>query len=138
MGAYGGTPLASMSPYYTVDVGKVYNPTPADDANNVPVNSELNWKSTSAASAFEIYFGTEEQPQFVQKQNEIFFDPGPLEPNTQYFWRVDSLDNMLNRTTGNIWTFTTGDEFTGKVYNLKIQGSNQYMVGMDAAIVRDY
>ena len=28
--------------------------------------------------------------------------------------------------------------FTGKVYNLKIKGSNQYMVGNDAVIVSDY
>jgi hypothetical protein len=28
--------------------------------------------------------------------------------------------------------------YTGKVYNLKVQGSDQYMVGSDAVIVRDY
>jgi hypothetical protein len=28
--------------------------------------------------------------------------------------------------------------YAGKVYNLKIQGSDQYVVGEDAVIVRDY
>jgi hypothetical protein len=28
--------------------------------------------------------------------------------------------------------------YTGKVYNLKVQSSDQYMVGKDAVIVRDY
>ena len=31
-----------------------------------------------------------------------------MEPNTQYYWRVDDVDNSLNRVTGNIWTFITG------------------------------
>jgi hypothetical protein len=28
--------------------------------------------------------------------------------------------------------------YTGKVYNLKVQGSDQYMVGEDSVIVRDF
>jgi hypothetical protein len=28
--------------------------------------------------------------------------------------------------------------FVGKVYNLKVSNSDQYMVGKDAVIVRDY
>jgi hypothetical protein len=32
----------------------------------------------------------------------------------------------------------TTRSFTGKVYNLKIQGSDQYMVGKDSVIVRDF
>ncbi len=28
--------------------------------------------------------------------------------------------------------------YTGKVYNLKVAGSDQYLVGKDAVIVRDY
>jgi hypothetical protein len=33
---------------------------------------------------------------------------------------------------------TRATPFVGKVYNLKIKGSNQYMVGKDGVIVRDY
>jgi len=32
----------------------------------------------------------------------------------------------------------TGRSYTGKVYNLKIAGSDQYMVGQDSVIVRDF
>jgi hypothetical protein len=32
----------------------------------------------------------------------------------------------------------TTRSYTGKVYNLKVKGSDQYMVGKDALIVRDY
>jgi len=32
----------------------------------------------------------------------------------------------------------TTRSYTGKVYNLKIAGSDQYMVGKDSVIVRDY
>jgi hypothetical protein len=30
-----------------------------------------------------------------------------LERNTKYYWRVNDIDNQLNRVTGNLWTFTT-------------------------------
>ncbi len=30
------------------------------------------------------------------------------------------------------------EQFTGKVYNLDVRGSDRYMVGKDALIVRDY
>ena len=42
----------------------------------------------------------------------------------------------LNGTVG-IKSITTRN-YTGKVYNLKIQGSDQYMVGEDSVIVRDF
>ena len=42
----------------------------------------------------------------------------------------------LTGTVG-IKSITTRN-YTGKVYNLKIQGSNQYVVGEDSVIVRDF
>ncbi|UCC97725.1 MAG: type II secretion system protein [Phycisphaerales bacterium] len=43
-----------------------------------------------------------------------------------------------NGTVGIKSVTTRTTAYTGKVYNLKVQGSDQYMVGNDAVIVRDY
>jgi hypothetical protein len=45
----------------------------------------------------------------------------------------------LKTLTGNVGIKSiTTRSYTGKVYNLKIQGSDQYMVGKDSVIVRDF
>ena len=45
----------------------------------------------------------------------------------------------LKTLTGNVGIKSiTTRSYTGKVYNLKIQGSDQYMVGKDSVIVRDW
>jgi prepilin-type N-terminal cleavage/methylation domain-containing protein len=47
--------------------------------------------------------------------------------------------HRLKTLTGTIGIKSiTTRNYTGKVYNLKIQGSNQYMVGKDSVIVRDF
>jgi hypothetical protein len=43
-----------------------------------------------------------------------------------------------NGTVGIKSVTTRTTAYTGKVYNLKVEGSDQYMVGNDAVIVRDY
>ncbi|OYT28211.1 hypothetical protein B6U98_05350, partial [Thermoplasmatales archaeon ex4572_165] len=43
------------------------------------------------------------------KQNNTSYNPGTLEYNTQYHWRIDAWDNYGYSTTGDTWTFTTVD-----------------------------
>ena len=83
-------------------------PNPPDNGIDVLLDVIPSWTSDLDAIIYEIYFGKTVQPQFIQKQYEMTYDTGPLEPNTQYYWRIDSIDNFQNRTTGNTWTFKTG------------------------------
>jgi parallel beta-helix repeat protein len=109
MGAYGGTVQASMSLYDPVDYLKqASNPNPADGDYDVILDIMPSWISDPNADAYEIYFGASEFPPFLRKQDETEFDPGALEQNTQYYWRIDNIDILSNRTIGNIWTFLTG------------------------------
>jgi len=110
MGAFGGTVQASKSPYDVNYFPQAFSPYPADDAVNVILDPILGWQSDMNAVAHEIYFGTDNPPPFIKKQYEMEFDPGALEPNSQYFWRIDNLDNMVNRVAGNLWTFFTGTQ----------------------------
>jgi hypothetical protein len=37
------------------------------------------------------------------------YDPGLLEADTAYYWRVDEIDDQGNTSKGPFWSFTTGD-----------------------------
>ena len=108
MGAYGGTLQASMSPSDVNDSCLAYNPNPEDGATETGLDIILSWNSDNATS-YEIYFGTCEHPPFIQKQSENQFDPGIVDPNTLYYWRVDAIAENCDRTVGDIWSFRTED-----------------------------
>jgi hypothetical protein len=46
---------------------------------------------------------------FIGNQTSTQFDPGWLNGNTTYFWRIDEVDSNGTRT-GVLWKFTTIDE----------------------------
>jgi len=111
MGAFGGTSHASLSLWDVNMLNQASEPSPANGAVDVDLDTILSWLFDTNAVAHEVYFGTQELPQFVCKQYNTEFDPGVLEPKTQYYWRIDNIDNidnMMNRITGNKWTFITG------------------------------
>ncbi len=114
MGAYGGTVQASMSPEQPL--GQASNPNPANGAIEVDLNAILSWDSASNAVLHDVYFGTENPPPPVSNyeviapsQSEAQFDPGRMDPNTVYYWRIDEIDSVGNRIAGAIWQFTTTD-----------------------------
>jgi len=110
MGAYGGTPQASLSlqllPHLS---GQASNPSPADGAFNVDVNIKLSWTSGLNAVSHNIYFGSninEMLPVSIQQTtNEIQL--GILDDRAAYYWRIDEVDSTGEVITGDVWTFTT-------------------------------
>ena len=96
------------------------NPSPADGANNVPIDTVLNFSPGCAAEKHIVYFGTaladvDESaiPVSVppQPQDVNSFTPTALELSKTYYWRLDELnDSDVNSPwTGDIWKFTTAD-----------------------------
>lgn len=90
-------------------------PWPADKSAGVPPNTRLCWQQELSAclesSRPEIHFGTQPNPTWVaceldQAGNSVCCDPGPLLPNTTYYWRV--LVPLTGRSPAP-WSFTTGD-----------------------------
>ncbi len=105
-----------------VDMGEVYignaiemapgpasEPYPADGESGVRTDMNLSWKGGAFAHSHTIYFGTSSTPDSVHSQASNSFDPGELEPNTTYYWRVDEV-NAFGRADGPVWSFTTGDD----------------------------
>ena len=95
---------------FTVPPQKAYNPDPEDGAKFVSMDVTLRWIAGLRAKLHHVYFG--EDPDVVGSaagappQATTTYTPGPLEPDTTYYWRVDEFDGA-GVHKGDVWTFTT-------------------------------
>jgi len=95
---------------------------PSNSAVNVRQTVVLKWGAGEAAASHQVYFGTDEQ---AVKNADVglpgykgavglgaeSFEPGKLEWGTEYFWRIDEVNNLNPDSpwVGNVWSFTTAD-----------------------------
>lgn len=88
--------------------GQASNPSPPNGAVGVGLHTDLVWTAGSDAISYNVYFGTDSQNLPCVSENQIAtaFDPGILNLNTRYFWRIDVF-NSSGKITGTLWTFTT-------------------------------
>jgi len=89
--------------------GLAGGPDPADGATGVSTTAVLTWTAGTHAASHDVYFGTTQPGTFRGNQAGTTFDPGPLAPNTTYYWRIDEV-NAAGTTTGTVWSFTTARE----------------------------
>ena len=89
---------------------KATAPRPAHEDTGVSRTPTLEWSSTSGATSYLVYFGTNSSPGSKELRGELTvttFEPDTtLEHATIYYWRVDSR-NAAGTTTGDVWSFTT-------------------------------
>ncbi len=87
-----------------------YNPFPPDTMKFVDTDADLSWNAKWNAALFSVYFGTDQaevaDATGATPSGKMTFDPGPLELETTYYWRVDAFDGTEWRK-GNVWNFTT-------------------------------
>jgi N-acetylneuraminic acid mutarotase len=83
-------------------------PSPADGAQNVPIDTTLSWRPGLGAATHDVYFGTSSPPAFIGTQAANRFDPGLLELNTTYYWQVDEFDGTATYK-GDVWSFNTAE-----------------------------
>ena len=87
----------------------VFNPTPANAVTDVVLNEILEWES-EAATNFDVYFGTEATPPFIQNQEDNFFNPEILNEYTTYYWKIIAHNDNGSATDCETWSFTTGED----------------------------
>jgi glycoprotein endo-alpha-1,2-mannosidase len=85
---------------------KATNPNPPDSATGVSIFPTLSWTLGTGASSHDVYFGTSNPPAFKGNQTAVTYNPGVLNNNTNYYWRIDEK-NVIGTTTGDVWSFTT-------------------------------
>ncbi|MBW7990685.1 MAG: hypothetical protein FVQ84_11810 [Planctomycetes bacterium] len=93
--------------------GAVSSPSPTDDAVDVTQTPVLTWAPGLGAS-YEVYFGADAASLELKGSGNLgseSFDPGQLEWNTTYYWRIDEANNANAESpwTGLLWSFTTAD-----------------------------
>jgi hypothetical protein len=87
-----------------------YNPDPADAAEQVEPDADLNWTAGFGAKLHTIYFGDNfdevDNAAGGLPQGAATYEPGTLELAKTYFWRVDEFD-AIETYKGHVWSFTT-------------------------------
>jgi len=95
---------------FTLPPKAPYNPIPANGMKFVKTNTDLTWTAKWGAALFATYFDTDraavESGTGAPPSGKNTLDPGSLELDTTYYWRVDSFDGAT-WTTGDVWSFTT-------------------------------
>ena len=91
--------------------GIATNPTPADGAVDVSVDTDICWMLGTGALVHEIYFGTDPCDLPLVKTQAVgteCYDPGDpnLLASMTYYWQIVEVSDP-NRYEGPIWSFTT-------------------------------
>ncbi len=86
------------------------NPSPATASSNVPTSGTFSWRSSDPegdAVNYTLYLGTSSSNMKYYNSGSGTSSPyDGLQPETKYFWYVESFD-AKQASTGPTWTFTT-------------------------------
>jgi len=90
------------------------SPNPQNGATNVDIESLLSWIGGDPDGdlvTYDIYLGTSSPPPLiVLNYTYTTYDPGTLQYNTHYYWRVNAVDIYGAPSMGPEWNFFTEDE----------------------------
>jgi len=89
---------------------KAYNSAPADAARYVATDAQLSWTGGFGAKLHTVYFGddfgTVSNATGGPLVSDTTFNPGPLEKDKTYYWRVDEFEAPITHK-GDVWSFST-------------------------------
>jgi chitodextrinase len=95
---------------------KPYSPSPNHGKKDVDINKDLSWKCNDPDGdplIYDVYFGEASDPPLEKSSHSSSsYNPGTLDLETTYYWRIVAKDDHGNSVTGDIWNFTT-EESTG-------------------------
>jgi len=94
--------------------GAVGSPNPANGGEDVSQTPTLTWVPGVFADTHQVYFGADTASMELKASGNLgseSFEPGQLEWNTTYYWRVDEANNANANSpwTGPLWSFTTAN-----------------------------
>jgi hypothetical protein len=136
--------------------GAVSNPSPAKGALDATQTPVLTW-TPGLGATYDIFFGNDASALEKKASGSLgseSYEPGQLEWNTTYYWRVDEANsaNADSPWTGPTWSFTTAnfliiddmeayndldpaDPLSNRIFNAWIDGygdpTNGSLVGYD-------
>ena len=106
---------------FTIE-GGVGSPNPSNGAVDIKQTPILTWTPGVYAASHQVYFGTDKEavrnadtgsPEYkgTRDLGAQSYDPGMLEWDTAYYWRIDEVNNTNPDSpwTGILWSFTTAN-----------------------------
>jgi subtilisin family serine protease len=83
------------------------NPTPANGATDVAVDTTLDWDDCVATTEYDVYLDTTSPPSsLVDTVTDSSYDPGTLDYDETYYWKIVAR-NAGGETSGPEWNFST-------------------------------
>jgi len=102
--------------------GAVGSLKPSNGAVDVKQTQIITWSPSVYAASHELYFGTDKDavksadtgsPEYkgTRDLGAETYDPGKLEWDTTYYWRIDEVNNANTDSpwVGPVWSFTTAN-----------------------------
>ncbi len=85
-------------------------PAPADGAVAGGDKLQLSWMPGAYVTEHQVYFGTESDDLLLlgEVAEPVYEEPGPLQKDTTYYWRVDEVGPDGSVAIGDEWSFSTG------------------------------
>jgi hypothetical protein len=124
--------------------GAVGSPSPANSAVDVTQTPILTWTPGIFGASHDVYFGTDASALELKgsgNRGSESYEPGLLEWNTTYYWRIDEANNTNADSpwTGPVWSFSTasfliiddfesyndldpGDPASNRIFNVWLDG----------------
>jgi hypothetical protein len=111
--------------------GAATSPSPSNSATDIAITADLSWTAGSGTASHHVYFGTFSPGAFKANQTATTFNPGIMENDTTYYWRIDEV-NAGGTTTGTVWSFTTIVAAPGQATNPgPSNGATDVSIGAD-------
>ena len=98
------------------------NPDPEDGETDVAIDKILSWTGGDPDGdevTYNVFFGdTSPPPKVINNQSETSYDPGTLDFETKYYWKIVSYDVYGESAEGPEWDFiTTANNPPNKPFN---------------------
>ncbi len=110
------------------------SPYPGDGSTNRPLDLVLTWSCYDPEYdplIFDVYFGNSNPPPLVQSElGETTYDPGDINSNTEYFWKITAKDNHDHSITGPIWSFITEDTTAFYEFERDLEGHTNHVISI--------
>jgi len=104
------------------------NPNPLDNETEVNINAILSWSggdpNANDTVTYDVYFEADDPTPDILLSNdqlETTYDPGSMDFNTHYYWKIVSTDNNGDSTNGPIWNFITEETPTNSPPEISLE-----------------
>jgi chitodextrinase len=92
------------------------SPSPFDGADDIGINSYISWTggdpNPGDTVTYDVYFGTSSSPSIVvTNQSTNSYNPGILDYDNTYYWKIAAWDDDNTSSTSMVWSFTTEPEW---------------------------